>query len=181
MPHAPPHKLGYDDYARLPDDGKRYELLDGEVFVTPAPSTAHQRAARRIFRHLDAYFADRAEIFWAPTDVILGPHDVLQPDLVVVDEPTAISERGIERAPLLVVEILSPATRRRDRTLKVERYTDLGVRHAWVVDHERPAIECFRLATGQVERVVHLEGRDAVVEHPDFPGLSFRLGTIQEP
>ncbi|HEX6851658.1 MAG TPA: Uma2 family endonuclease [Candidatus Polarisedimenticolaceae bacterium] len=181
MPHAPPHKLGYDDYARLPDDGKRYELLDGEVFVTPAPNTAHQRAARRIFRHLDAYFADRAEIFWAPTDVILGPHDVLQPDLVVVDDPTSVSERGIERAPLLVVEILSPSTQRRDRTLKLRRYAALGVGHVWLVDYEIPAIECVRPRGGDAERIVHLEGRDTVVEHPDFPGLSFRLGTIQEP
>jgi Uma2 family endonuclease len=120
-------------------------------------------------------------VFVAPIDVILGLHDVLQPDLVVVDEPASISERAIERAPLLVIEVLSPSTEKRDRGLKLERYAALGVRHAWLVDHEIPAIACFRLAPESIARVVQASGADALVEHPDFPGLGFRLGTIQEP
>ncbi|HEX6851657.1 MAG TPA: Uma2 family endonuclease [Candidatus Polarisedimenticolaceae bacterium] len=181
MPHAPRHKLGYDDYARLPDDGKRYELLDGEVLVTPAPSPRHQQAVVKLLEVLRAHFRRGARVFVAPLDVVLSPHDVLQPDLVVVDDPSAISERAIERPPLLVVEVLSPSTEKRDRGLKLDRYAALGVRHAWLVDHEIPAIACFRLAPGSIARVVQASDVDAIVEHPDFPDLAFRLGTIQEP
>ncbi|HEX6851653.1 MAG TPA: Uma2 family endonuclease [Candidatus Polarisedimenticolaceae bacterium] len=181
MSHGLVRKLGYDDYARLPDDGKRYELLGGEVFVTPAPGIGHQRAVRKLCRHLDDYFGSSAEVFPAPTDVILGPHDVVQPDLVVVDDPAALSSRAVERAPLLVVEILSPGTARRDRGLKLERYATLGVRHVWLVDHEVPRWEAFRTTAGRAERVAAAEGDEAIVEHPDFPGLTLRLGTVREP
>jgi Uma2 family endonuclease len=181
MPHAPPHKLGYDDYARLPDDGKRYELLDGEVFVTPAPNIGHQRALGNLFVLLRVHFRGSAQVFVGPTDVILGPHDIVQPDLVVVDDPSSLSKRAVEGAPLLVIEILSPSTEARDRALKLERYAALGVRHAWLVHHEVPAIACFRLAPESIARVVQASGADAVVEPPDFPGFAFRLGAIQEP
>ena len=66
MPHASPHKLGYDDYARLPDDGKRYELLDGEVFVTPAPSPQHQQTVVNLLEILRRYFRGTARVFVAP-------------------------------------------------------------------------------------------------------------------
>ena len=76
-------KLDYDDYLRLPDDGKRYEILDGELYVTPAPSPLHQRVSKRLQRKREDYFEARGlgEVFNAPIDMILGRHDVAQPDI----------------------------------------------------------------------------------------------------
>ena len=140
-------KLDYEDYARLPDDGKRYEILDGELYVTPAPSPLHQRVSKRLQRKLEDYFEARGlgEVFNAPIDMILGRHDIAQPDILVVTDPGQISGRGIEGAPLLVVEVLSPSTRRHDRQVKMARYASLAVPHYWIVDPEAHRIECYRL------------------------------------
>ncbi len=110
-------KLDYSDYAGIPDDGKRYELLEGDLYVTPAPSPRHQWISKKLQRMLEAYFDARAlgRVFDAPIDVILTPHDVVQPDLVLVTDEHQISDRGIEGPPALVVEIFSPSTRDRDR------------------------------------------------------------------
>src|SRR5262245_50439019 len=92
-------KLTYDDLARLPDDdGLTRELLDGELFVTPAPGTVHQRVSKRLQRQLEAHFERRrlGEVFNAPLDVILGRHDVPQPDIVVVTRAGLITDRAVE-------------------------------------------------------------------------------------
>ena len=105
--------LDYSDLACAPDDGLRYEILDGDLLVTPAPSVVHQRVSRRLQRQLEDYFhaEGRGEVFDAPTDVILTPHDVVEPDLLVVTDIQQLSRRGVEGPPALVVEILSSSTR----------------------------------------------------------------------
>src|SRR2546422_11713025 len=89
-------RLDYTDYTQIPADGKRWELLDGDVCVTPVPSPTHQRVSKRLLHQLEAYFEVRGlgEVFIAPIDVILSPHDVVQPDLVVVTGRAQISDRG---------------------------------------------------------------------------------------
>ena len=173
-------KLDYSDYAGIPPDGKRYEILDGDLFVTPAPNPLHQRVSKRLQRQLEDYFEGRAmgEVFNAPIDVILTPQDVVQPDLVVVTETTQISQRGIEGAPLLVVEILSPSTREHDRITKARRYAQLGVRHYWLVDPEIPRMECYCVESGRY--VLRTQGEGSTpVTHPDFPDLTIRLQHLQ--
>jgi Uma2 family endonuclease len=172
-------KLDYDDYARIPPDGKRYELLEGDLFVTPAPSPLHQRVSKRLQRKLEAYFEARGlgEVFNAPIDVILTLHDVVQPDLVVVTDPAQISGRGIEGAPALVVEVLSPTTRDHDRTTKARRYAALGVRHYWVLDPEGSRLDCYRLERGGYVPAVRAEG-DQSLTHPDWPVLTLALADL---
>ncbi|MGH7318952.1 MAG: Uma2 family endonuclease [Candidatus Rokuibacteriota bacterium] len=172
-------KLDYDDYAGIPPDRSRYEILDGDLFVTPAPSPFHQRASRRLQRHLEDYFhpPGRAEVFNAPIDVILSLHDVVQPDLVVVADPAQVSRRGIEGAPLLVIEVLSPSTANQDRTVKARRYAALGIVHYWMMDSEARRIECYRLAGAEYALLVQAEG-DGVLTHPDFPGLAITLAEL---
>jgi Uma2 family endonuclease len=82
-------RLDYQDYLACPEDGKRHELLDGDLLVTPAPSPLHQRVSKQLQRALEAYFEARelGEVFNAPIDVILTPHDVFEPDLVVMTDP----------------------------------------------------------------------------------------------
>jgi len=105
-------KLDYADYCAIPPDGKRYELIAGEVHVTAAPSPSHQRLVQRFLRILEDHFRSPMEVLISPIDVVLTPHDVVQPDLVVVADSAQVSDRGIEGAPLIIVEVLSPATAR---------------------------------------------------------------------
>jgi Uma2 family endonuclease len=170
-------KLDYDDYCAIPPDGKRYELIDGQVYVTPAPSPLHQRLVGRLFRLLSEYFLAPAEVFVAPIDVILTPHDVVQPDLVVVANQSQVSRRGIEGPPLLVVEVLSPTTTVYDRTTKAQRYAALGISHYWLADPETRTLECFRRHEASYQ-LVGTFGAEATLTHPDFPGLRLDLAAL---
>lgn len=172
-------KLDYEDYARLPDDGQRHEILDGQHYVTPAPSPLHQRVSKRLQRKLEDYFEPRGlgEVFNAPIDMILGRHDVAQPDLLVVANPAQVSNRGIEGAPLLAVEVLSPSTRRHDEKTKLRRYAALGIPHYWTVDPEAHWIRCHRL-DGAAYRLLRTGEADAVLAPPDWPGLAIALADL---
>jgi len=170
-------RLDYDDYCAIPPDGKRYELLDGQVQVTPAPSPLHQRLVLRLARALQDHFEEPAEVFVSPIDVILTPHDVVQPDLVVVTDPSQVSTRGIEGAPLLVIEVLSPATTVYDRTTKAQRYAALGIPHYWLVDPETRSIQCFRRREAAYQPVGSF-GPEDTLTHPDFPDLRLGLAAL---
>jgi Uma2 family endonuclease len=173
-------KIGYEDYARLPTgDGNRYEVLDGELYVTPAPTPLHQRLSKRLQRRLEDYFEARAlgEVFNAPIDVVLAEHDIVEPDLVIVADPGQIGPKFIAGAPLLVVEILSPSSRAQDRGIKLRRYGDLGVPHYWIVDPDAETIECRRLEHGQYRLVVEATVPD-VLQHPDWPDLAVDLAAL---
>lgn len=179
MGATPERMLDYSDYAAIPDDGKRYEVLEGSLYVTPAPSSAHQHASKRLFLQLQEYFEGRSlgEVFFAPIDVILSAHDIVQPDLVVVARAEQVSKRGIEGSPVLAVEILSPSTREHDRTRKSGRYANLGIAHYWIVDPEARSLECRRLERGGYVVTAHAEG-SATLSVPDWPGLTLRLAEL---
>ena len=171
--------LDYDDFAALPADGRRHEILAGIEHVTPAPTPAHQWASNRLQRQLEAYVEARGlgRVFNAPVDVIFTRHDVAEPDLVLVTDDGQISARGIEGVPALLVEVLSPSTRAYDRGTKAERYAVLGVPHFWLLDPEHRRLECHRLDAGAWRVVAGGAGAE-IVEHPDWPGLSIRLGDL---
>jgi Uma2 family endonuclease len=164
-------RLEYDDLAAVPHDHQRYELMDGRLYVTPAPSPLHQRTSNRLQDQLKAHFHPRGrEVFNAPIDVILSRHDVVQPDLVVVDRAGQISGRGIEGAPLLTVEIVSPFSGDMDREIKPGRFAQFGIQHHWVVDPQARTIECYRLRGDRYELVLQLGETDRA-PHPDWPDL----------
>ena len=171
VPHVK-SKLDYDDLALAPHDGNQYELLDGELFATPAPNPFHQRASKRLQRQLERYFEARGlgEVFDAPLDVILTRHDVVEPDLIVVTDPQQISRRGIEGPPAIVVEILSPSTADDDRTLKLKRYEATGVPHCWILDLEAQRLDCYRL-TDQHYVLATSATSHQPFHHPDWPDL----------
>lgn len=172
-------KLDYSDYAAIPSDGKRYEVVQGKLYVTPSPNTLHQRISKRLGLLLVNYFEARSigEVFFAPIDLILTQQDVLQPDLLVVSDPLQISDRGIEGAPLLIVEILSPSTRKLDLGAKTQRYADLGVQHYWLVDPEQKRMECCRLDGNVYRRLIEARG-DAQLKHPEWDGLVIDLAAL---
>jgi Uma2 family endonuclease len=141
----------YSEYARLPDDGNRYEVIDGEVCVTPAPGPPHQRIAARLYRRLDDYVREHqlGEMYW-DVDLLFVSGQFLRPDMVFVPKAAlgGVTDRGVEAPPGLIVEILSPHSRRIDLLLKPKRYLDFGVPDYWVVDPRERAIHCFRLEAG---------------------------------
>jgi Uma2 family endonuclease len=148
--------LTYSDYAALPDDGRRYELHHGELSVTPAPGTRHQRAIVFLITLLNEHVRSRGlgEVFVAPTDCILSNVTVVQPDVfyIAADRLTIISERGIEGAPTLVVEVLSPSTAHLDRGRKMKLYAEHNVLYYWIVDPESRSIEAYALAGAEYAR-----------------------------
>lgn len=173
------HKLAYEDLERTPDDGLRYEVLDGALYVTPSPRPRHQRVSKRLQRQLEAYFESRelGEVFNAPVDVILDVHDIVVPDLVLVTAAAQVTDRAIEGSPALLVEIVSPSTSRRDRTLKRDRYAAKNVRHYWIVDPLSRSLECYRLREKTYQHLF-TKTEDATVEHADFPGLRLDLAAL---
>ena len=125
---------------QLPDDHLRYELLDGVLLVSPAPATNHQRAVVRLCVLLVAACPQDHEVFVAPYDWRPDPRSSLQPDLLVVARGLA-GDKNLQQNPTIVVEVLSPTSRRYDRLLKSSRYAEAGVPQYWIVDPESPTAE----------------------------------------
>jgi Uma2 family endonuclease len=141
----------YADYARLPDDGNHYEVLDGELLVTPSPSPLHQRIAFRLAMAIDAYVERHGLGVVIPdVDLLFVSGQFLRPDLLVVPERSreGITNRGVETAPLLVVEILSPTSAAIDRVKKPARCGDFGIPEYWVLDPEEHCAWVWRFASG---------------------------------
>jgi len=172
-------KLDYDDLAHTPNDKLIYELAEGELHVTPSPSPQHQWICKTLQRQLEAYFEGRGlgRVYNAPTDVVLTKHDVFVPDIVVVTDRAAFTDRAIEGPPLLVVEVLSPSTSQYDRTTKAHRYAALGVEHYWIVDMDMQAIEMYRRCENRYEEVARVRATETY-RHPDFEGLTLDTSTL---
>lgn len=170
----------YDDYLNLPDEsGHRFEVLDGTLIREPSPNVLHQRVLFRLYKALDQYLAEidpGGEVFGAPLDVTLGDKTVLQPDLFYVcsDQQDIVRERRIDGAPRLVVEILSPSNRRKDRLEKLQIYQRAAVPHYWIVDPDQRSLECFALRDGIYALVAGGMDDDTVCP-PGFGGLSIDL------
>lgn len=155
--------LTYRDYEALPADGRRYEIHEGELSVTPAPSPEHQRVSRNLFVILHDHVQARrlGEVLYAPIDVILADTSIVQPDIVFLDVSRrgAVSRRGVEGPPTLVVEIASPSTVDIDRVTKRQLYARYGVPHFWLVDVSARVIEALVLKAGVYTVAVRASGR----------------------
>jgi Uma2 family endonuclease len=179
----PPGKivLTYDDYRLLPNDGNRYEILDGELSVTPAPSTRHQTVLGNLYRFLASYVVANqlGKLFIAPTDLILVPTTVVQPDLMFIgnDRRQIVTERAIEGPPTLIIEILSPTTHRTDRVTKAQLYAKHKVPNYWLIDPDQRTLEAYELVIDRYN--ITASARDAEVFIPSFfPGFSIQLSDL---
>ncbi len=163
-------KFTADELADFPDDGNRYEVIDGELFVTPGPLIVHQRVQMQLIRQLDAYTQSCGlELLIAPTAVRSSPITEVQPDLLVFSGAMDDVEnsRQVRMSSLwLAVEILSPLTLRLDRVRKRKTYLEGGVREYWIVDGKARTVEVWCLGqTGA--RVEHGElAWQPLKEHP---------------
>lgn len=174
-------KLTYHDYLLLPEDSNRYEIIDGDLFMTPSPATRHQRISRRLLVCLDRFVQERrlGEVFDAPIDVLLSDTDVVVPDLVFVsrERTKIVTEKNIKGAPDLLIEILSPSTAGRDRDIKMKRYAKFKVPEYWIVDPDACSVEIFRLGAGGY-RLRASGRRTGTLDSPTLPGLELDIRTL---
>ena len=166
--------LTYKDYEALPADGRRYEVHEGELSVTPAPSPLHQQVARNLSMvlHQHAKTHGLGEVLFSPIDCILSDITIVQPDIVYLETGrlSAISARGIEGPPTFVIEILSPSTAQIDRGAKFQLYARHGVPFYWIVDLEARSIEAYTLTEGAYQLTARVGGT-GLVSLPPFPDL----------
>jgi Uma2 family endonuclease len=140
------------DLDAMPDDGYRYELLDGMLLVSAAPVPRHQVVSGNLHLLLRAACPAELQVLYAPVDVVLADDTVLEPDLLVAPREQ-FSAKDLPGAPLLAIEVLSPSTRRVDRLLKRDRYEEAGCPSYWLVDPAEPSVVVLELEEGRyVER-----------------------------
>lgn len=165
-----------DELHSLPDDGNKYEVVRGELFVTPAPTPTHETVCARLHRILDRYVeAENLGIVYRPRAVLQFEDSEVEPDLMVRREHVGDSSTWLSAPlPSLIVEVLSPTTRRRDRVQKRDLYTDAGVGEYWLVDSER-----------RVFTVIRKDSEDLVVTdemtwHPEGASRPLKFAVARE-
>ncbi len=136
------------DLDEMPDDGHRYELIDGTLVVTPAPAYGHQDVVGHLHLALTAACPPELKVILAPFDVALAEDTVMQPDLLVARR-SDFTKRDLPAAPVLAIEVLSPSTRRLDVTLKRARFEAAGCGAYWVVDADEPSLTAWELREGR--------------------------------
>jgi Uma2 family endonuclease len=156
-------KLTYDDYALLPEDGQRHEIIDGELYMTPSPVTAHQRTVFRLGLRLGGFVEQHelGEVFSAPFDVVFSKFDVVQPDLLFISKERAqiLTDKNVQGTPDLVIEVLSESTRRLDETIKLSLYDRYGVLEYWMFNAARQDVRVFRRSGERLVLVAELSAQ----------------------
>ncbi len=170
----------YEDYLQLPED-KRYEILEGELYMVPAPNILHQKVCLNLGAELLSFAKQSGlgQILVAPVDVLLGEEDVVQPDILFVSKSrlAIVKENYIKGAPDLVVEVLSAGTEKRDGTLKKKAYARAGVKELWLVDPEARTFETMiNTGKGFHRKQVYAEGTHLTSEM--LPGLKLEIGKV---
>jgi Uma2 family endonuclease len=171
-----PVKLTYRDYVTWPDDGRRYELYEGEAYMVPSPSVKHQRISGNLQVLLRQFLLEngQGEVFYAPLDVVFSESTVVQPDILFISHQRRgiIGEQNISGAPDLVIEILSPSSEERDRGIKLQLYCRYGVQEYWLVDSEERTVEVLALSPEGYQVLGQYSG-DEVVSSQVLAGFQF--------
>ena len=168
IPHGRPFTV--DDLEGMPDDGNRYELIDGMLLVSPAPSWEHQEVGLSLFAQLRPLCPPDLRALAAPFAVQTALDSEVQPD-VIVARYVDFRSKNLPVAPLLAVEVLSHSTRLKDRNLKKAHYERIGVASYWILDPAEPgALTAFELdVDGLYQQVAHVEGDEEFVATRPFP------------
>jgi Uma2 family endonuclease len=170
-----------EEYYQLPEDGNRYELVDGRLELLSSPTTTHQRISQKIEHLLIDSCEEQYIILDAPIDVILSEHETRQPDILMIHRSRAhiIEERAIVGPPDLVIEILSPFSARRDRIMKRESYAAFGVPEYWIVDPANLAVEQYVLVEpGHPYELLQVFERDDTLRSERIPCVGFQVEEV---
>jgi Uma2 family endonuclease len=172
----------YDDYLQLPNDGNRYEIIEGVLYVSPAPLTPHQLLSRRLqFCFYELERQGLGYIYNAPTGLMLDGGTTVEPDLIYLraDQRSQIKRKYILGSPYLIVEVLSPGTARLDRVKKLRLYAKNQIPHYWLLDPESKVLEVMKLVGIHYSMEATLESGDSY-ESLDFPGFKIDLAALFE-
>ena len=174
-------KFNYSDYLLLADNEKRYEILEGELLMSPSPNAMHQIVLLNLATILKLFVEknDLGKIFIAPLDVVLSKFDVVQPDITFISKQRyhIVKSTHLEGAPDLVVEIISPGSAKRDRIIKRKIYALHGVKEYWLVHPEKEQVQVLRREKGDFQRMADLN-REDVLTTPMLSGLEIPLVNI---
>jgi Uma2 family endonuclease len=176
-------KLTYDDYVKLPDDGKRYEIIDGELFMNPSPVLRHQFIAGNLYLAFRLYFREHGggTVLQPPTDVVFADDRIVQPDVVVVkhDRAAILVTKNIRGVPHLVVEVLSDGTRRYDEIQKRKLYESSGVDEYWVVDPDLEMVKIYRLNGATYAKAAEIDtDAGGTITSPLLPGFALPVADV---
>lgn len=171
-------KYTLEDYEAFPDDGNRYEIIDGEVYVTAAPFEPHQWAVSELTRLLGNHVIENrlGRVYPSPFAVVMGPHDVFEPDVLYISRARLDFIKDRKRVlgpPDLCIEVASPSTRLVDRVVKFARYAQFGIPEYWLVDPATQRVEVFTLDEGVYILVASVQGDDRIPSRV-LPGLTLR-------
>ena len=173
-------KLTFADYLETSDD-ERYELLNGELILSPSPKEIHQFIAGILYFRIVAIVRERSlgKVYFSPFDVVLSDTNVVQPDILFISNERAdiITSDNVQGAPDLVVEILSPATAERDRTVKLDLYATHGVKEYWIVDPDAKTVTVLLQEEGGFGEV-GVYGEGETLRSPTLTGFSLALEEI---
>lgn len=176
----PVAKYTYEDYRTTADD-ERYELIDGDLIMVPAPNVKHQKAQGNLYYHLRDFITEHglAVLLAGPCDVVLSDTSIVQPDLLFVsrEREHLVNDDNVRGAPDLVIEILSPSTADKDRGVKRELYGRYGVTEYWLVDPMAETVSIHRQRAG-VLAAIHTFGRKQTLRSPLLAGLELQLDDI---
>ena len=176
-----PKPFTYDDYIAMPEDGKRYEIIEGDLSMTPAPGPRHQAVQLRLGSLLLAYLDKHAvgRVFLSPIDLVLSMVDVVQPDLLFVGQSRSniIAEKNIVGIPNLIVEILSPSSTTRDQEEKPNLYQRYGLPEYWIVDPDSQTIDVYLSAANRLDKVEILKAGEKLRSR-QIPGLVLELSEV---
>ena len=174
-------KFTYEDLRSTPDDGNRYELFEGDLIVSPAPSFAHQRIVARLFYLLSKHVIEGhlGEVVTAPCDVIFSDDTVVEPDILFIsnERRSFIQEHGVVGAPDLLVEVISESTGGRDRGFKLKLYAQQGVKEYWIADPGTQSLEVYSLSLNEFRLAGRFEGEEEILSLI-FPELKFPVNGL---
>ncbi|MGH9326607.1 MAG: Uma2 family endonuclease [Terriglobia bacterium] len=176
-------KFTYDDLQSIPPDRNRYEIIEGDLFVTPAPVPFHQIILGNLYLALSQWVEPRGlgKVLFAPVDVVFSFSTVLEPDLIFIsrDRLHIIGEKNVSGPPDLVVETLSESTAHVDRGVKLKQYALSGVREYWILDPEMKTAEVYRVAETGYELLARYAAGESL-SSPLLPGFALPVTHLFE-
>ncbi|HEX9973494.1 MAG TPA: Uma2 family endonuclease [bacterium] len=179
--HVPKKVYSYQDYFELPDDGNKYEIIEGELIMSPAPYTIHQEVMLNIAVELVNFVRKTkiGKIYVAPTDVVISDINVVQPDILFItsEKLQIITAKNIKGVPDLIIEIISPATGYYDLSGKKDIYEKFGVREYWTVDPMKQRVDIYLNFEHKFELHQRLE-KKGIVKSNILKGFEIDLETI---
>ncbi|HYG73558.1 MAG TPA: Uma2 family endonuclease [Planctomycetota bacterium] len=174
-------RFTYEEYQALPETGPRYQLVDGDLIMSPAPSFRHQDILAELSFLLGSHVRSSGlgKLLFAPLDVILSDEDVFQPDIVYISNArrSIIVPEGLRGTPDLCVEILSPSNKNLDLKTKRLLYARFGLPELWIVDPDANTAQVFRLQEDP-NQPIGTYSQNETLTSPSFPGFSLELAKV---